>query len=211
MKRVKKALAAILFLASITTSINLVVPQAAAASGQQVDLTYHWMFQLETKELPKQFEYQGSTLKPVDKVEATYSPAKNEADKKVYEYLWYHDGKPLGLERSKKFDLPQGDGIAIRVRHNTDPSTTGEKKAVANAILRIALDAYLNKNSTSLVKLPLGSFNEISGYLQDQGMQVAPDSGGGLGGDGFGTPLASSLALYLVSEPEGLKQELYRP
>lgn len=213
MNRIKDALNTVLALAIMATFVALAHPPRADAGI--VDLPYQWILHLETKALVKQFEYQGSALRPVDKVEITYSPAKDDADKKLYEYLWYHDGKPLGLERKKQFGtpqgcLPQGDGIAIRVQHQKDASTRGEEKAAANAILRIALDAYLNKDAVALVKLPAASFHSISGFLQDQGMLIAPDLGGG-GGDGFGVPLKSSLTLPLVSEPEGMKEVLYRP
>lgn len=206
MKGLKKVVAAAVTLASIAAALTLVAAQSARAD--LVDLTYDWVFQVETKPLPKQFEYQGSPLKPIEKVDVKYHPSKDAENKTTYEYLWYHDGKPLGLERMKKFEIPQGDSLAIQIKHKNGSSTSGEEKAAANTILRITLDAYLNKNAVALVKLPSDSFYDISSALQNQGMVVAPDSGGM---DGFNTPLDTSLTLNMVSEPEGIKQVLYRP
>ena len=201
--KLKKLVAGLMLMAGLAGIIALTTSQSAFAD--LVDLPYDWVFQVETKPLPKQFEYQGSPLKPIEKIDIKYHPAKEADNKTTYEYLWYHDGKPLGLERTKKFDLPQGDSIAIQVKHKNGSSTTGEEKAAANAILRVTLDAYLNKNAVALVKLPADSFYDISGHLQSQGLQVAPDMAA------EGTPLQSSLTLFLVSEPDGIKQTLYRP
>lgn len=205
MKGLKRAVAAIITVASIASAIVLSASQSAKAD--LVDLPYDWVVQLETKPLKKQFEYAGSVFKPVDKVDVKYHPSKEQDNKTAYEQIWYHDGKPLGLERLHKFELPEGDGIAIEVKHKQGTSTSGEEKAAANAILRITLDAYLNKNPVALVRLPSDSFYDISAQLQQQGMMVAPDSSGV---DGFATPVESSVTLFLVSEPEGIKQTLYR-
>lgn len=203
LRSLKKVVAGLVTVAGLASAMAMTATPSARAD--LVDLPYDWVFQVETKPLPKQFEYQGSPLKPVEKIDIKYHPAKSADDKTTYEYLWYHDGKALGLERAKKFDIPQGDSIAIQVKHKNDSSTAGEEKAAANAILRVTLDAYLNKNAVALVKLPSDSFYDISGHLQSQGLQVAPDMAA------EGTPLESSLTLFLVSEPEGIKQTLYRP
>ncbi|MBX9938333.1 MAG: hypothetical protein K2Y32_03740 [Candidatus Obscuribacterales bacterium] len=174
------------------------------AQAELVSYPYDWMVEIKSKPLIRQFQFSGSQLKQVEKLDIHYHPAKDSETKTQYEYLWYSKGKALGLEKNRKFDLPEGEGVAIRVTHSAVP-TEGEKKACAGGILRVALDAFLNKNPVVQVRLPHSSFNEIANRLEELGMQVAPDSP-----DDFSGGYSSNLTLYLYSEPDGLKRVLYR-
>lgn len=174
------------------------------AQAELVSYPYDWTIEIKSKPLVRQFQFSGSQLKQVEKLDIQYHPAKDSETKTQYEYLWYSQGKALGLEKKRKFDLPEGEGVAIRVTHGAAP-TEGEKKACAGGVLRVALDAFLNKNPVVQVRLPHSSFYEIANRLEELGMQVAPDSP-----DDFSGGYSSNLTLYLYSEPEGLKRVLYR-
>lgn len=178
-------------------------PQAMA--DNMVSQPYDWVMLLETKALDRQFQYQGSTLKKIEKVQVTYYPTKDEENKSKYEFLWFNQGKAVGLEKQKKLDIPQGEGVCLRVKHASDSPTPEEKKAAANAILRLAVDAFINKNPVVQVRLPNASYGEIVSELYNRGMQEAPNSS-----DDFNNGFSSNLTLYIYSENEGMKTVLYR-
>ena len=180
-----------------------VAPKVVA--GGMVPAPYDWVIEINTKPLQRQFQFQGSSLKKIEKIEVKYYPSKDDSSKTDYEYLWFSAGKALGLEKQREFDLPQGEGLAIKVKHLKDIATTEEKKATANAILRLALDSVLNKNPINLVQLPASSFTDIANELQNEGMIPAPDDG-----NDFGGGYSANLTLNLFSEPEGQKLTLYR-
>lgn len=185
-----------------STLLGTMTSLAPAFADGMVSFPYDWVLELKTKPLTRQFEYQGSTLKKIEKVLVEYHPAKDADTKTAYEYLWYNGGKALGMEKQRKFDLPQGEGVAIRVSHMNGSSTEGENKAAANAILRLALDTYLNKNPIVQVRLPAETFNDIANHLVSLGMQVAPE---GVEDGAY----SSNLTLFLYSEPDGNKKVLY--
>lgn len=174
-------------------------------AGGMVAAPYDWVLELDSKVLARQFQYDGSTLKNIEKVSVQYYPSKDDSNKKQYEYLWFNEGKALGMEKLRKFDLPQGEGVAIKVKHGENNPTNEEKKAVANAILRIALDSLLNKNPVNMVEVPVASFSDIAGDLQNLGMIEKPDNG-----DDFGEGFSPNITIYLYSEPSGQKITLYR-
>lgn len=178
-------------------------PQVMA--GGMVGAPYDWTIDLQTKVLERQFQYKNSTLKNIEKVEVQYFPVKDESQKSHYEYLWFNGGKALGMEKQRKLDLPQGEGVAIKVTHSKPTATTEEKKATANAILRIALDALLNKNPVNIVEIPASSFMDVANELQNLGMMEEPDNA-----NDFGQNFSPNITLYLYSQPAGQKITLYR-
>lgn len=192
------------FLPLVVLGLSLwTAPQVLADA--KLGATYDWVLQLDTKTLDRQFQYQGSTLKNIEKIQVQYYPAKDDSHKTDYEYLWFTDGKALGMEKQRKFDLPQGEGVALIIKHAKPTATVEEKKATANAIMRLALDSLLNKNPINTVELPASSFVDIANELQNQGFMEAPDDPNDFGG-GF----SPNITLYLHSEPAGQKITLYR-
>lgn len=174
-------------------------------AGGMVAAPYDWVLELDTKVLSRQFNYSGSTLKKVEKVSVKYYPSKDDSQKTQYEYLWFNEGKALGMEKQRKFDLPQGEGVAIKVKHDNASPTVEEKKATANAILRIAMDSLLNKNPVNMVEVPAGSFTDIANELQNLGMMEQPDDN-----NDFGAGFSPNITIYLYSDPSGQKITLYR-
>jgi len=178
---------------------------SVVANGGMVGAPYDWTIELDTKVLERQFQYKNSTLKNIEKVTVQYYPIKDDSQMKAYEYLWFNGGKALGMEKQRKLEIPQGEGVAIKVKHANATATAEEKKATANAILRVALDSLLNKNPVNLVEIPASSFVDVANELQNHGMMEEPENANDFGG-GF----KPNLTLYLYSEPAGQKMTLYR-
>jgi len=182
------------------------MPQLALAEDQ-VDKPYDWVLQIETRRLERQFEYANSKLNPIEKLEVVWYPTKDENKKTNYQYMYYHDGKPYGLEKLNKLAIDEGDGVAIEVKHKDNNPSDAEKKDAANAIFRLALDSYLHKNPLVAVKVPIDSFNSISDRLIDFGFHDSKDDGDQI--DQQNT-FKASMTIGLFSVPEGKHISLVR-
>jgi hypothetical protein len=181
-------------------------PQHASADVG-VDLPYDWVIQVETDQLKRQFEYQGSTLNPVERLEVTWYPTKDKEKKTRYELMYYHDGRPFGMEKLHKMDIDKGDGVAIEIKHKSNNATEAEKKDAGNAIFRLALDAYLNRNPLAAVKVPVDSFDTVSEKLQALGFHDSKQDGEGLDNS---EQFKSDMTISLFSVPEGKHVTLIR-
>ncbi len=119
-----------------------------------------WIISMQAEKLQRQFNYRGSNLDKVAKITISYYK-EDEPDKKMlYEMLWFNDGKPIGLERKSDFKIPAGKNSKIQVKNKKETSPETEK-AVADAILRISLDAYRARTSIVSSKVPQESFQGI--------------------------------------------------
>src|SRR5262249_2474847 len=135
-----------------------------------------WTVKLKTEELDRYFEYTKSALRPLDKVQADVYQADDEKSAKTYEKMWFHEGKTFGLERLKSFDVTKGETLRVVITHKNAKATPGETKAAANAILRIWLDAQLNKNPLVVVTVPAQSLQPIADELQTKHkLTIMPD------------------------------------
>ncbi len=181
-------------------------PQHATAENG-VELPYDWVIQVETDQLKRQFEYKGSTLNPVERLEVTWYSTKDKTKKTKYELMYYHDGRPFGMEKLHKMDIDQGDGVAIEIKHKGNSATEAEKKDAGNAIFRLALDAYLNRNPLAAVKVPVDSFDAVSDKLQDLGFHDSKQDGEGLDNT---EQFKSDMTISLFSVPEGKHVTLIR-
>ncbi len=194
-------IASVPVIACLLLSFN---PQLASADDEIV-MPYDWVIQVDTVRLKRQFEYSGSTLNPIEKLEVSWHPVDKKDDITKYESIWFHDGKAVGMEKLRKLDIEKGEGVAIEVKHKESYATEAEKKAVANAIIRLTLDAYLNKNTVDAVKVPKDSFGGISNKLQEYGFHIAEEKAGD-----SQVQYTSDMTVTLVSVPEGEKQTLIR-
>jgi hypothetical protein len=184
----------------LLSSLTSFTPVVSAAAD--INRGYDWTVKVETEQLERYFEYTNSNLRPFDRTTIQYYPGDNEAMSKAYEKLWFHDGKPLGLERMQPFGVTRGENICLRVKHHSPKPTPGEMKAAANTILRIWLDAYVNKNQLAVVKVPDGqSLHGIADeLLKKQNLQLMPDFGE--------KPVNSTMTLTIVSEEDGQRINL---
>ena len=179
---------------------SMSMPSAhAAAPG--LNQPHDWTIEIRTKEMPLHFEYQGSTLRPLVKADLKFWKMSDEDNKKAYQYLWYANGKTLGLERKGKLTITEGDAIGIKVVHDDNSPVEEERRAAGKAIMRAVLDAQINHNMIAAVKVPIGSFNSIIAEIQNYNFHPASESPN--------EELHSDMNLFIESEPEGLKQTLY--
>lgn len=188
-----------------TLSLMMAFSFAPQVMADMVSSPYDWVVELETKGLDRQFQYEGSSLKKIEKVQVAYYAPNKEDEKKAYEYLWFNNGKAYGMEKQRKFDLPQGEGVCLKVKHKSGSVTSEERKAAANAILRLAIDTFLNKNPIVQVRLPNDSYPEIVNELMNRGLQQAPPNS-----SDFEEGFSADLILNIYSEQDGMKTVLYR-
>lgn len=159
---------------------------------------YDWTMCIQTQRLERQFEYDRSNLRDVDRLDVDFY-TKDEEEKAVeYESLWYHKGRPIGLERFNPLLIPRGQNICIRVTHKTDSPTNEETQAAGNMILRVMLDAQLNQSAIQTVKVPQRSFWTIINYLHSKGCVTAPQNQQG----------NVKILLHIESEPKGQTEDL---
>jgi hypothetical protein len=173
----------------------------AGSGGGQLSRPYEWTIEIDTQELPRQFQYQGSSLTQVVKAELKYYPMDDQNSKTSYEDLWYSNARSLGLERHHKLEIKQGDAIAIRVLHKSSGSVpVDEQRAAGKAIVKAIVDANINRNMVATIKVPVGSFHTIANEIQNY--NFTPTSSA----DPPDTEVNSDLNLFLESEPSGLTQ-----
>jgi hypothetical protein len=143
-------------------------PQAALASDSIGGLqSFDWVIQVQTEQVQDKFAYKACKLFPLDSVAVNYYSVVKPNDSVKYEKLWYHDGKPIGLERKHTLGIPQGDGVCIRIALNKSGRLEqSENKAAANAIMRLWLDTQVNPSPLVIVKVPATSFTSIVDVLQ---------------------------------------------
>ena len=193
-----------------TTKRNLIAALYAVAAGgglmaalpamgtDHIARPFDWTIELKTKQLPHHFEYTNSHLHGVEKIHVSYVHASDSShpdpQPTEYENLWYHSGKPLGLERLHKFEVIQGDSTSILVSHSGSSASDDECKAAANAVLRLILDANLNKNAVVNIRVPDDSFERIKQDLYNLGCQ----DGSGISDEGR----ATAINLFLQTDPD---------
>lgn len=211
----KFSIKAILSLAAGILVSGAVITQIPALCADHLDRPYDWNLNIETSKLEHQFEYAGSQLQNVveTKTDYYYSGSQpvddrhpDEDHKIKYQNLWYCNTRPLGLERMHAFDLDQGDGVAIRVKHKVGDGSEREYKAAADSILRVMLDSLVNKNPVVIVYLPDGApYDEIIQALRNKGALDAPPHS-------EDNPLMSSAVNIFIKESTGSRHTtMYYP
>src|SRR6516162_8610975 len=115
------------------------------------DLVY-----IRAQEQKRFLDFPGSPFKPITKVTVSFRCVQHGTmgDERLYEDLWYQGQNPLGLRRYRDFDLDKKDLIYVYL----SSSSQAENAASANALVRILLDASLNRDAICGVSVPAGSF-----------------------------------------------------
>lgn len=185
------------FLASLLL-VTSAAANAAPAGGEHDE----WLLRVETEELKTQFMYKGAPVYPVAKVIVKYSRGDATDKPEMYEYLWYHDGKPIGMERRGNYGLKRGEMTSIQVvaKKENKPLGKEENKAAANTIMRLGLLAYHNFNPIEGIIVPENSFDEICDELRSHKCVDSQDEAD-KGNKG-------KIAFNMQSEPEGRYQRL---
>jgi hypothetical protein len=158
-----RSLALIAALTSLLLGSSFRAVDAQDAVGQ----AYDWTVKIETEQLDQQFDYEGSPFKHPTKLNISTYPQDNEKAASPYEKMWYHDGMPLGQDRTGKF-VQRGDVICIRVVGKKGSQQPAELKAAANAVMRLWLDAKANQNPLAVVRVPAASFGIMQSYIAMQ-------------------------------------------
>jgi hypothetical protein len=155
---------------------------------------------LTAEEVPKYLDYKGSHLNPVVKVKiAIREIDKNRDQTEVkYEDLWYADGQPVGLVRYRRFGIEQ---CQIMLRVNQAHMEDSQLQPMANAIVRLYLDALLNNNTLYSIAVPDQSFLAMIDAFAYQRF-FSPQDMGSRGG------LDPSVALVVHSTTSGQNRTL---
>jgi len=124
---------------------------------------------IKTEQLQGQFQYKGATISPVAKMSVQSYPSNDESQKKPYEYIWYHDGKPIGLERVSNLQFGTGKAVSMRITPKTQAGQE-EEKASADIIFRLVLDCYRNSDGVLAITVPARNFDGIVSTLNARGL-----------------------------------------
>lgn len=179
----------------------LVVAAIARAPSVEASESDEWIMTIETEELKGQFTYKNCPLSPVAKIVVKYSKSMEPNSPSMFEYLWYHDGKPIGMEQRGEFKVNRGDLAAIDVvAAKGKPLGTEECKAAAGTIMRLGLLAYHNSNPIDSIQLPADAFDEICAELRNRKCIDAPPEAD--------KSNKSKMLFNLESEPSGKNKRL---
>jgi hypothetical protein len=115
--------------------------------------------------------YTGSTLNPLVKTYISYAKydGSNESN---YETLWFCRGKAYGLERAAPLSIDRGASVGIRVNFKSAKPGPSEFKAAAQSILRMYLDARLNRDSVQTAIIPDDNFSDVVSAMADEHFQI---------------------------------------
>jgi len=172
--------------------------QSAGWCDNMIERTYDWIAEIETQQMEKSLEYQGSALTPIVRARVNYFATDKPTQITSYEDLWYSNGRPYGLERKNAFTVTPGDQIAIRIKHKDPSAGMKESRAATNAALRVMLDAMLNRNMVAAILVPQSSYSSVYQSLQEQNcapMNIVGEA-----------PMDSSIDIFLKAEPSGPSQ-----
>ncbi len=163
-------------------------------------VTPDWMIEAESAIAPKEFEHECFQMRSIVCTKVNYFKPINENAKSVYEKLWYHDGRPIGMEKQGSLKFAPDANVGIRI---IEPACASgeETKASANIILRLVLDVLLNKDKVASVTVPSNSYQTILAELQHRGAQVMPP--------GEEAPETANVKFDLQSQSTGMRQAVY--
>jgi hypothetical protein len=188
-----------LFIAAV--ALGSLTPMARADNGSAVNKPFDWLINIQTEQLPRQFQYKNSQIQGVIKATVNYQQDSDPNKQTDYENLWFHDFHTLGVEKLHAFSVNKGDGVGINLTHKTT-ATPEEMRASGNAIAHLVLDSAVNSNIVALVTVPYASFDGIIGQLQTQNFQVLGDIAVESGTNPVG------LNIFVYSNPPGLSSQL---
>ena len=124
---------------------------------------FDYIFVVETEHLKDEFEYNGSRIGPVVKVNVSYyKPGQTKPTR--YENLWYHGWQVLGCKRFTPLALGNSQ-VAIEMRHKERRNNKAENAAGANAMLRVFLEVLMSKSSVSTFIVPDLDFGAIENEM----------------------------------------------
>jgi len=136
---------------------------AGAAEGNE------WTVILKAQQIKRAFQYKGSQLNKVVKVDLGYRPSLSDMEPKEYESLWCNDGKPIGMQRKGILGLERGKLLHINVEQKAH--TDEENRAIAFALMHFSLQAYHRFCPIITISVPDKTFDEICEALRERGCE----------------------------------------
>ncbi len=132
---------------------------------------YDDVIELNIDERPDYFNYPGSKLLPVVAVEVycrVDTKHNQSAPVKKYEDLFYSLSQPLGCKHFTHFPIPERHEIAIFVRSTSGSLSHAGVAACSNALVRLRLEATLNRNLIVTTRIPNDSLSDLIAELEKQ-------------------------------------------
>jgi len=169
-----------------------------------LNINNDWVVYIDVERKKQLFNNPGSKLKPMTNIRVSYRKTTRSAQEgeettpKIYEDLWYHNGRAMGSHRFRKLGIDRSKRGAIYVR-TTDDATL-EPRAVANAIVRLTIELMVKDSILTAVVVPRDMFREVMTELAHFGFVVEAE----------GTVTTGvQTNLFLTSNPKGEDAYLY--
>lgn len=173
----------------------------SASSGTKADLaSEHWTLEARMETCDREFAHESFRIHSPVKVSVSYYPVFNQKSKIPFEELWYHDAKPIGMERYSELHIPPSQRVHLKIIQN-QVTTCADSGTAANVILRLILSTLLNHDQISSITVPDLSYAPILTALQNHHfVLLAP---------GQEPPSGTKISCELRSENSGLKQRVH--
>jgi hypothetical protein len=209
----KPAKGLLLFAALFLTLLSPCRSMAAQNSDDDIDdfaddtmnQRYDWVITADTTPMKNFLGYPGSGLHPVSKIKVNYrltprfGRERASYDPVAYEELWYHECKPIGCRKMHQLGLDAGQQGVIYFRPAKE---VGDNHcAVANAIVRLILDACLKQAMVGGVFVPAEIFDQVKSDLGQFNFfpyEIQPDTG-----------IRATMHIFLQSQPTGREASLF--
>ncbi|MBS1955385.1 MAG: hypothetical protein JST89_14465 [Cyanobacteria bacterium SZAS-4] len=173
-------------------------------SDEVMNQRYDWVITADTSGMKNFLNYPGSGLHPVSKVKVSYrlTPRfgrERSSETVTYEELWYHECRPIGCRKMHQLGLEAGEQGVIYFRPARD---VGDSHcAVANAMVRLILDAGLRRAMVGGVYIPAEIFDQVKSDLGQFNFfpyEIQPDTG-----------IRATMHIFLQSQPAGREASLF--
>jgi hypothetical protein len=178
----------------VSTMLTLAsVQPSQAAEGNE------WTVILKTQEIKRAFQYKGSQLNKVAKVDLVYRPSLSDHEPKEYESLWCNDGKVIGMQRKGILGVQRGKLLHINVEQKE--YSEQENKAIGFALMHFSLQAYHRFCPVITISVPDRTFAAICDSLRERGcedyaQEVESDHGGSVMFNMQSFPSRNSKRIY---------------
>lgn len=145
-----------------TSEIIITVPEVAA---QNMLRSCNNVVYVKAQALENYFNFSDSPFKAITKVTISDSLVEkgSAGPESLYETLWYNGSQALGCRRYRDFDIAPLNVIYIYL----NSSSALANAAASNALVRILLDAKLNRNRIIAVEVPVDFFSQFLRELEN--------------------------------------------
>lgn len=139
---------------------------------QMVDYTkFDDVIVLDCEERPGYIKFQGSQLSPVVRVRVNVrrDTRQNQfASESKYQDLWFNEILPIGSKRFTTNPIKEKHEIGIFLKQGAESMNDAEIAACAAALVRLRLEAHMNRNQLLTVRIPSNIFERLKIQLQRQ-------------------------------------------